>query len=129
MTDFRACPSCASPIKGPAETCPVCGEALPAAAAHKKDWRIPCPGGHVHLAADAWIGTGRQAFCPTCSEPFTARIGDSLEKRDETQRRQDLAVEKLAKQWLGRAIWGGAIFGLVLLALIVWAALKSPVTP
>lgn len=102
MTKLQACPHCFQPIDGDLEVCPVCQSPL-AKPAEEKRWRIPCPNGHLFLAPDSWMG--RQMICPKCNEPFTLNLSDSIEKREERQKRQEELEIKIAKAWLTRAIW------------------------
>ena len=100
--------------------CPLCGE--PAAAApEEKVWRVPCPKGHVFRAPESWMG--KKMVCPECNEPFILQISDSLEKKEELRRRQELEEAKFAKTWLNRAIAAAVLFGLLIIAMVVMSML------
>jgi RNA polymerase subunit RPABC4/transcription elongation factor Spt4 len=102
MSKLQACPHCFQPVDVADETCPLCQEPL-GKPSLEKQWRIPCPNGHVFRAPDSWMG--RQMVCPMCNEPFVLKLTDSLEKIEERRLRQDEADAKLAKAWLARSIW------------------------
>jgi hypothetical protein len=108
--------------EGPVVVCPLCG-AVGQPAAEQKTWRIPCPNGHVSKVPDDWIG--KQLVCPKCNEPFVPKLSDSLEKREEARRRQEREEEKFAKKWLTIAIWAAALFGLLVVSLIVMSVLRT----
>jgi transcription initiation factor IIE alpha subunit len=123
MSQLQACPECGQPLRGSVATCPLCGHDLAAArAAAAKVWRIPCPNGHLFTIENAWLG--RQLICPTCNAPFVAEAADSLEMRDEQQRRLAQQEEAFARTWLKRSIWVGVIGGLVLVGLIVSSLMR-----
>jgi hypothetical protein len=110
-------------VEGPVVVCPLCGELAGQVAAKPKQWRIPCPNGHVFKVGDDWIG--RQMVCPKCNEPFVPQIADSIERRDEERQRQEQAEAKFAKKWLTIAIWAAALFGLLIVSLIVLTVVRA----
>ena len=101
--------------------CPLCGEQA-AAEPGEKMWRVPCPKGHVFRAPESWMG--RKMVCPDCNEMFILQVSDSLEKKEELRRRQELEEAKFAKIWLQRAIAAAVLFGLLLVAMIVMSVIK-----
>ncbi len=101
--------------------CPLCGEQA-AAEPDEKMWRVPCPKGHVFRAPESWMG--RKMVCPDCNEMFILQVSDSLEKKEELRRRQELEEAKFAKIWLQRAIAAAVLFGLLLVAMIVMSVIK-----
>jgi hypothetical protein len=109
--------------EGPVVVCPLCGEPAGQAAAESKQWRIPCPNGHVFKVAEDWIG--KRLVCPKCNEPFVPKLSDSLEKREEERRRQEREEAKFAKKWLTIAIWAAALFGLLIVSMIVLSVVRS----
>jgi hypothetical protein len=119
--------SCSCGYSGPAQpgskslVCPLCGE--PATAApEEKVWRVPCPKGHVFPAPESWMG--RKMICSECNEPFILQISDSLEKKQELRRRQELEEAKFAKTWLNRAIAAAVLFGLLIVAMVVMSTIR-----
>jgi len=119
--------SCTCGYSGPVRresgrnVCPLCRQpALEPAA--EKQWRIPCPNGHVFKTPESWIG--RQMICPKCNEPFVLKLADSLEKRQERRRRQEAEEAKFAQTWLTRAIWAAVLVVGFLVSLIVLSLAK-----
>jgi len=82
-------------------------------------YRIPCPRGHLLKAAEAMIG--QQVVCPSCNEFFVLAITDSLEYKQEMQRRQDEKDARQAEQWLRWSIMA-AVF--VVASFIAMFAIK-----
>jgi uncharacterized protein YbaR (Trm112 family) len=109
--------------EGPVVVCPLCGEPAGQVVTEQKKWRIPCPNGHVSKVPEALIG--KRLVCPKCNEAFVPTISDSLEKREEARRRQEREEAKFAKKWLTIAIWAAALFGLLLVSLIVMSVLRT----
>jgi hypothetical protein len=102
--------------------CPLCGEAA-AAAPEEKVWRVPCPKGHVFRTPESWMG--KTMVCPDCNEQFILQISDSLEKKAEQRRRQEMEEEQFAKKWLKRAIVAVVLFGLLIVAMVVMSVIKQ----
>lgn len=111
-------------VRGQTLACPLCGEDASSAAPEEKKWRVPCPNGHVFRVAESWMGT-KTMVCPQCNERFLPQISDSLEKREERRKRQELEEAKFAKTWLNRAIAAAVLFGLLLLAMIVMSVIRQ----
>lgn len=65
---------------------------------------------------------GQQVVCPTCNEFFVLEETDSLEYRQEAERRRAREDEERAQKWLWRAIYA-AIF--IVLSFIVMAVIGS----
>ena len=64
---------------------------------------------------------GQQVVCPSCNEFFVLAITDSLEYKQEMQRRQDEKDARQAEQWLRWAIMA-AVF--VVASFIAMFAIK-----
>ena len=116
--------SCACGYEGPGTAagdgliCPVCY----VSAAALRQWRIPCPAGHVFEVQENWLG--RQMICPKCNEPFVPELAGSLESREEARQRQEQDEARLARRWLAIAVGAGVLFVLLLVALAVMSVLR-----
>lgn len=118
MAKLQACPHCYQPVDAELEACPVC-QGILTKVSEEKQWRIPCPNGHLFRAPDSWMG--RNMVCPKCNEQFALYASDSIEKLEERRLRQEAAEAKIAKVWLARSIWAlilcvGFIASLVMLS-------------
>lgn len=80
-------------------------------------FHVPCPGGHVHPAREAWIG--RRMICPECDAPFVVRRTDSLEYRARERRSREEAEARRAGIWLGRAVAAAVLVLSGLVGLVV----------